>query len=183
MKKSRFTEEQIIGILQEQEAGLKTAEVCRKHGISQPILRLEGQIRRPQRARRQAAEAAGGRERQAEEAAGGSHARQCRAEGHHVPKVVGPAARKAAVTMAQETHGISERRACWIIGADRSSARYRHRRADDSAVRARLKALAAERRRFGWRRLKILLAREEIRMNHKKLRRLYREERLWSCPH
>jgi len=36
MKKSRFTEEQIIGILQEQEAGMKTAEVCRKHGISQP---------------------------------------------------------------------------------------------------------------------------------------------------
>ena len=36
MKKSRFTEEQIIGILHEQEAGMKTAEVCRKHGISQP---------------------------------------------------------------------------------------------------------------------------------------------------
>ena len=36
MKRSRFTEEQIIGILREQEAGMKTAEVCRRHGISQP---------------------------------------------------------------------------------------------------------------------------------------------------
>jgi putative transposase len=36
MKRTRFTEEQIIGILREQEAGMKVAEVCRNHGISQP---------------------------------------------------------------------------------------------------------------------------------------------------
>lgn len=36
MKKSRFSEEQIIAILREQEAGSKTADVCRRHGISQP---------------------------------------------------------------------------------------------------------------------------------------------------
>jgi putative transposase len=56
--------------------------------------------------------------------------------------------------------------------------RYRHRRSDDASTRQRLKELAAERRRFGWRRLKLLLEREGITMNHKKLRRLYVEERL-----
>ena len=82
------------------------------------------------------------------------------------------------MTAARETHGISERRACSVIGADRTAMRYRHRRADDLATRIRLKELAAERRRFGWRRLKLLLEREGIHVNHKKLRRLYAEERL-----
>ena len=57
-------------------------------------------------------------------------------------------------------------------------ARYRSRRPDDAATRLRLRALAAERRRFGYRRLGLLLSREGVRLNHKKLRRLYREERL-----
>src|SRR3954464_14605944 len=38
MKRSRFTEEQIIGVLREQEDGMKVAEVCRKHGISEPTI-------------------------------------------------------------------------------------------------------------------------------------------------
>jgi len=85
------------------------------------------------------------------------------------------------VTAVREAHGISERRACSIIGADRSAVRYRHQRSDDAAARTRLKQLAAQRRRFGWRRLKVLLEREGIRMNHKKLSRLYAEERLQVC--
>lgn len=61
---------------------------------------------------------------------------------------------------------------------ERTSIRYRSRRPDDSAVRLRLRELAAVRRRFGWRRLRVLLSREGVHMNHKKLRRLCVEERL-----
>jgi len=82
------------------------------------------------------------------------------------------------VTAMREAHGSSERRACSLLGADRSTVRYRSRRPVDEALRARLRSLAAERRRFGYRRLGLLLAREGLRPNHKKLRRLYREERL-----
>jgi putative transposase len=65
-----------------------------------------------------------------------------------------------------------------VIGADRTSVRYKSRRPDDGAIRHRLRELARERRRFGYRRLHVLLRREGIGMNHKKLRRLYAEERL-----
>lgn len=79
---------------------------------------------------------------------------------------------------AREAWGISERRACSVLGVDRGTIRYQHRRCDDAGLRKRLRELAAERRRFGWRRLKLMLQREGMRMNHKKLRRLYAEERL-----
>jgi putative transposase len=92
--------------------------------------------------------------------------------------MVTPAARREAVAHLCEVHGVSQRRACSAIGVDRASIRYRGRRPDDGAVRSRLRELAVERRRFGWRRLKVLLSREGVRMNHKKLRRLYVEERL-----
>jgi putative transposase len=92
--------------------------------------------------------------------------------------MVTPAARRDAVIVAREAHGISERRACAILGTDRTSVRYRHRRGDDAPLRARLRALAGERRRFGYRRLGLLLQREGLTPNHKKLRRLYAEERL-----
>ena len=56
--------------------------------------------------------------------------------------------------------------------------RYRSRRAGDAAVRLRIRELAAQRRRFGYRRLHLLLTREGCHMNQKRFRRLYREEKL-----
>ena len=77
-----------------------------------------------------------------------------------------------------ERHGLSQRRACRLVGLDRSTLLYQRKRPDDVALRQRLRELAAERRRFGYRRLGWMLAREGHAMNHKKLYRLYREERL-----
>jgi putative transposase len=92
--------------------------------------------------------------------------------------MVTPAARRIVVAGARDAHSISERRACRLLGAERTSVRYRHRGGDDADLRARLRALAAERRRFGYRRLALLLAREGLVPNHKKLRRIYAEEKL-----
>jgi putative transposase len=75
-------------------------------------------------------------------------------------------------------HGFSERRACRLIGVNRSAWQYEPLRGQDDAVRVRMREIANRRRRFGYRRLAILLKREGNGMNLKKVYRLYREERL-----
>ena len=87
-------------------------------------------------------------------------------------------ARKGAVARLVEQRGLSQVRACRLVGLNRSSMNYRPRRPDDSLLRQRMRELAAERRRFGYRRLGWLLEREGQVMNRKKLYRLYREEKL-----
>ena len=77
-----------------------------------------------------------------------------------------------------EAHGMSERRACMATGFDRSSVRCESVRPDDAEAREAMKVVAAERRRFGYRRIHVMLGRQGIGMNLKKLRRLYREEGL-----
>ena|SRR5438128_740844 len=73
---------------------------------------------------------------------------------------------------------MSERRACRVIGYVRMAVRYRSRRIDDAGLRERLRTLAKKRRRFGYRRLQVLLRREGFFVNHKGLFRINREERL-----
>ena len=92
--------------------------------------------------------------------------------------MVGPAACREACAHLRAVFGTSERRACRIIEADRASVRYRSRRPADDTLRQRLRHLAHERRRFGYRRLYVLLRREGHVVNRKRVYRLYREERL-----
>jgi putative transposase len=92
--------------------------------------------------------------------------------------MVTPAAKREAVAHLRSAFDMSERRACRAIGCVRMTVRYHSRRSDDNELRQRLRALAQERRRFGYRRLHVLLRREGFAVNHKRLFRLYREERL-----
>ena len=93
--------------------------------------------------------------------------------------MVGPSARREAVGWLVGTREITLRRACRIVGLSTATWRYvRRGRVDNARVLARLQAHAAERPRFGYRRLHTLLAREGIVANHKRVHRVYCEARL-----
>ena len=92
--------------------------------------------------------------------------------------MVTPAIKREAVATACTEHGLSERRACRLVGLTRGSYRYCGRRPNDTELRARLCELAQKRRRFGYRRLGDLLGREGVHVNHKRIYRVYREEKL-----
>jgi putative transposase len=77
-----------------------------------------------------------------------------------------------------ERFDLSERRGCRLMGMSRSSYRYEVYREDPPKLRERLKVLAEQRRRFGYRRLYVLLRREGFSVNHKRVYRLYRQEGL-----
>jgi putative transposase len=91
---------------------------------------------------------------------------------------VKPAQRRAAVHFLRVGFRISERRACQVIAAHRRTMRYRSRKPDQSALRQRIKELAAVRVRYGYRRIHVLLRREGWPVNIKRVYRLYREEGL-----
>ena len=193
MKRSKFTEEQIIAILREQEAGAKTAEVCRWQGVSGATFyawKAKFGGMEPSEAKRLKAledENAKLKRLLAETmldieplSAIGSRTMARRAEGSAVKKMVTPAARREAVAHLERGYEMSERRACSLIGADRSSVRYRHRRPDDRELREVLRGAAETHRRFGYRRLHVLLRRDGHVLNRKRTQRLYREDRVGS---
>jgi len=92
--------------------------------------------------------------------------------------MVRPAAKREAVAHLRSTLEMSERRACSLVAADRKMVRYRCRRSPDMALRARLRELANERRRFGYRRLFIMLRAQGEPSGINRIYRLYREEGL-----
>lgn len=89
-----------------------------------------------------------------------------------------PAARREVVQKLM-AHDVSQRRACRLLGIDRKTLLYERReRVDEPGLRRRLHELAWGRPRFGYRRLHVLLRREQVVVNHKRVYRLVREEKL-----
>ena len=82
------------------------------------------------------------------------------------------------MTWAIREKSYTQRRACGLVSLHPKTYRYRSKRPSDDGLRKRLRELASQRRRFGYRRLGLLLGREGIRLSNKKLYRIYKEERL-----
>jgi putative transposase len=184
MRKSQFSEEQIIGILRLAEAGQRVAEVCRQHGISQgTYYRWKAQdgglevsqlrrLRQWEEENRRLKQI--GADRTLDKTALKEITRRDQPK-----KLVTPTARRAAVGHLQQTYALSQRRAWRLVGAHRHTMRYvRPIRSDELAVRERLRTLAAERPRWGYRRLHLLLNRELGSSNHQRVKGRYRLEGL-----
>jgi putative transposase len=92
--------------------------------------------------------------------------------------MVGPAVKREAVAHLQAVMGLSERRACTIVAADRTTIRYRSRRPPELELREKLRDLASRRRRFGYRRLFVLLREQGEASGINRIYRIYREEGL-----
>ena len=89
--------------------------------------------------------------------------------------MVGPQVKRQAVDALREERGFGITRACGLIGISRSLYGYRSRRPSCTELRQRIGELAGEKRRYGYRRIHILLRREGWKVNRKRTYRLYRE--------
>lgn len=96
--------------------------------------------------------------------------------------MVKPAIKREVAGYLQEEHGLSQRRAATLVSSAPKVLRYQSKRGDDQEVRTRLRELAEERPRWGYRRLHVLLRREDFTLNLKKTHRLYRQEKLHLRP-
>ena len=89
--------------------------------------------------------------------------------------MVSPQAKREAVTHLMTAHPLGVTRACGLIGISRSLYRYQAKRPCDMALKDRLSELAAQKRRYGYRRLHVLLRREGWQHNAKRTYRVYHE--------
>jgi putative transposase len=179
MPKSGHTEEQIVAVLRQVEAGARVDDVCRKVGISQATYYLwkrkyTGVGVSELRELWQLRDEVGRLKRLVADL---SLDRQI-LQDIRLKKAVRPRARRKLARWAQEAYRISERHAARIVKLAIGTLRYESRKVFDEVLRHRLRELAGMHVRYGYRRLTVLLRREGWHVNAKRIYRLYREEEL-----
>ncbi|WP_326977995.1 IS3 family transposase [Citrobacter braakii] len=173
--KKRFSDEQIISILREAEAGVTARELRRKHAISDATFytwrKKYGSMEVPEVKRLKSLKEENARlKKLLAEAMLDKEALQV-ALGR---KLLTTDQKREAVMLMCDATGLSQRRACRLTGLSLSTCRYEaHRPAADAHLSGRITELALERRRFGYRRIWQLLRREGLHVNHKRVYRLY----------
>lgn len=182
-RRRRHTPDQIIRKLAEGQkllaGGMTVEDVCRQFAIAESTwARWMSQYGGMKAA--DAVEGARGRERALEEAARRSRAGQGDAAGAGRGKLLTPNHRRAAVKMCQDRFGVSQRRACQVVGQHRSTQRLTSPPIPDDETRLRewLRAFARRRPRWGWRRAATELRNQGWVVNRKRVRRLWRDEGL-----
>ena len=179
MKKSRFSEEQIIGILKQHEAGVKTADVCREHGVSAATFygwkQKYGGMDVSEAQRLKAMEDENRRLKLL--------VAELSLHGEALKAVIRKkrlelAGLRGDVAFVSSEFRLSERTACKLLGVERSSYRYEPRPDRNADLRGELVKLARQKPRYGYRRLHALLGRRGHEVNAKRVYRLYVEEGL-----
>lgn len=171
----RFTEEQIIGVLKEGEAGLKPAELRRKPGISEATYynwkakfggmtvsdaqRLKALEQENNKLKRLLAE---------------SMLDNSALKRPTIAKIASPQAKREVVQIVMTERAMGVTRACGLVGISRSLFQYESRRkVADEDLTGRMMVIAAQKRRYGYRRIHVPLRREGWLANHKHIWRLY----------
>lgn len=177
MKNSRFTEEQIVGILKEFDAGVSAAELGRKYGISNQTFykwrsKYSGMQTSDVKKLKTLEE-----ENQMLKRILGQKELEITAIKAVLEKSGDRRSKREACSIMQAS-GLSQRRACEVLRLTRTSARYKAVLRDDTKLRERIKKIAQERRRFGYRRIAEMLRKKGEKINDKKVYRLYTEENL-----
>lgn len=141
MKQSRFSEEQIISILKQQEGGRTTVEVCREAGIEAGISAATFYAWKAKFGGMSVSEAQRLRQLESEHRSRSSH-RHRGFEGCDVKKMVTPSLKKEAAGYLQEQHGLSQRKAAHLVKSAPRVLRYPSKRPDDGALRCPANTLA-----------------------------------------
>ncbi|MBI4665419.1 MAG: IS3 family transposase [Nitrospinae bacterium] len=178
--KKRFSEEQIIGILKEAEAGKKTKDLCRHHGITeQTFYRWKAKFGGMELSDAKRLKALEDENRRLKRLVAEQALDNLVLKDLLTKKVLRPKEKRQCVEHTVSVFGLSKRRACRLSGLAGSTFHYElGDSGKDSALRSRMHELAAKHRRFGLPRLHAMLRAEGLVTNHKRSERIYHEERL-----